>query len=197
MSTRRARARGSDRASGETQPSIDRRTFLGAALAICFWPQRLLAVPDSLAGAGGVLDANTRKALEGSEFVYVSPLLADGTESTCHGEVWYGWLDDGVVLVTSKTAWKARSRARGLDRARLWVGDYGRWKRVVGRNESFRKGPSFDARVRDVTDKELLERLLVIYDEKYPAEIGKWRDRFREGVASGDRVLLRYEPLGT
>ena len=84
---------------------------------------------------------------------------------------------------------------RGLDRARIWVGDFGRWKGLLGKNEDFRRGPSFDARAEFVEDVRVLDRLLAQYDEKYPAEIGEWRDRMRNGFADGSRVLIRYRPL--
>ena len=91
-------------------------------------------------------------------------------------------------------SWKARSVAKGLDRARIWVGDHGGWTRVLGHNEAFRAGPSFDARAALVRDEALLDRLLSIFEAKYPDEIGKWRDRMRKGYADGTRVLIRYTP---
>ena len=69
-------------------------------------------------------------ALKQSGLVYISPLRADGSESTCHGEVWFAWLDGSVVIITGRDRWKARAVARGLDGARLWVGDHGPWKRL-------------------------------------------------------------------
>ncbi len=162
---------------------IDRRSFLGAALGLLCSPVVALARA-----------AQLESALASSRFVYVSPLRSDGEESLCHAEVWYGWVDGAVVLITGRDGWKARAVARGLDRARIWVGDYGRWKRLVGHDESFRKGPSFVARAERVRDAALLERLLAIYDEKYPEEIGRWRDRMRNGYADGSRVLIRYRP---
>ena len=64
-----------------------------------------------------------------------------------------------------------------------------------GANEDFRKAPSFDARAALASDPALLERMLADYAVKYPAEIEKWRPRFREGLASGERVLIAYQPL--
>lgn len=125
----------------------------------------------------------------------MSPLLADGKESRCHGEVWFGWLDGSVVVITAKERWKSRALARGLDRARIWVGEHGPWKRLIGRNETFRRAPHFDARAEAVKDQALLDRLLALYDEKYPEEIPDWRDRMRRGYADGSRVLIRYTPL--
>jgi hypothetical protein len=159
---------------------IDRRTFLKGSAAA-------LLAPGVLARAGGL-----EGALEASPYVYVSPLLSDGRESTCHGEVWFAWLDGGAVIITARDGWKARAVARGLDRARLWVGDHGRWKKLVGRNEAFRAAPSFDARAEIVKDEKLLESTLAVFERKYPGEIGRWRDRMRDGYHDGSRVLIRY-----
>ncbi len=174
---------------------IDRRSFLAGALALVAWPRRTAGEPKAPAPPEPALPEPALRALPGSEFVYVSPLHRDGRESTCHAEVWYGWLDDAVVLITSKDSWKARSVAKGLDRARLWVGSHGRTKTPLGGGrEEFRQAPSFVGRARASRDAALLERLLAVYEKKYPAEIGRWRDRFREGLASGERVLVIYQP---
>ncbi len=172
-----------------------RRRLLGEGVA---WGAALLAWPALAARAdeaAGALPGPTQALLRESEFVYVSPLKPDGTESTCHGEVWYGWLDDHVVLITSRDSWKARSLAQGRRLARIWVGNHGRWKQLLGRNEEFRKAPRFDAQVEVSGDRELLERLMKVYAEKYPDEFSTWEPRFRSGFASGERVLLRYRPI--
>lgn len=179
---------------------MDRRQFLTVAGAALLWPAgrgwaQEAAGAAEPAKAKAALAAPVRKALETSEFVYISPLRSDGKESTCHGEVWFGSFDDSAVIVTSTQSWKVRSLVRGLDRARVWVGDYGRWKRLVGRNESFRKAPSFDAKVEFVRDDDLLEALLERYDTKYPAEIGRWRQRMHDEYYAGTRVMLRYSPV--
>ena len=153
---------------------------LGAALLPGVAPRRALAVP------------TLESALPGSEFVYISPLRSDGRESVCHGEVWYGWLDGSVVIITSTGSWKARALERGLDRARVWVGNHGRWKGLIFRNEAFRVAPHFEARATRVRDAALLERLLALFETKYPDEIADWRDRMRGGYADGSRILIRY-----
>lgn len=161
---------------------ITRRGFLGGSAAALLAPLALARADE--------LDS----LLASSPFVYISPLLADGKESSCHGEVWFGWIDGAVVIITASDRWKARAVERGLTGARIWVGDHGRWKKLVGYNEDFRKAPSFQARAQVVKDDALLERLLRTYDEKYPQEIGRWRERMREGYADGGRVLIRYTP---
>jgi hypothetical protein len=168
---------------------IDRRSFLGGSLGLLLWQ---LAGPARAAGAA--LSSAAEEALRTSPLVYVSPLRSDGSESRCHGEVWFGWIDGAVIVNTGFDRWKARSVRQGLDRARIWVGDFGRWKRSLGTNEDFRGGPSFDARADFVTDVRVLDRLLAIYDEKYPDEIGKWREPMRKGFVDGSRVLVRYRP---
>jgi hypothetical protein len=168
---------------GGAPHGLDRRGFLRGSLV-------LLAAPAAFAR-----QAELEHALENSGFVYVSPLRADGSESTCHGEVWFGWIDGAAIVNTSKDTWKARALERGLDRARIWVGDHGRWKRLLGRNEAFRQAPSFEARAERLKDDATLDRLLAIYEKKYPAEIGKWRDRMRDGYADGSRILIRYTPV--
>lgn len=131
--------------------------------------------------------------LEESPFVYISPILWNGEESSCHAELWYGWLDESIVVIVASDRWKATALARGLDSARIWVGDYGRWKGWFGnRNEAFRVAPNFIARVERVDDTKTSDRLLAVYENKYPKEIGSWRDSMRSGIADGSRVLLRY-----
>jgi hypothetical protein len=178
---------------------IDRRLFLTAAGGVLLWPAlRAGAQDDSPAEPPAEpkpLDPKLRKELETSEFVYVSPLKSDGEESHCHGEVWFGLFDGGAVLITSTQSWKVRALVRGLDRARVWVGSYGRWKRVVGFNESFRKATSFEARAQFVRDDALLEQLLSLFDTKYPDEIGRWRTRMKDDYYAGKRVLIRYTPV--
>jgi hypothetical protein len=158
---------------------------LGAGAAAAFaWPLR----------ARAALPAGAAALLERSGFVYLSPLRSDGTESRCHGEVWFGWIDGRVVLITGKTGWKARALERGLARARIWVGDHGRVGRVLGSNDAFRKAPSFEATGARSHDAALLDRLMATYRKKYPAEVETWEPRMRAGFASGERVLIAYAP---
>lgn len=183
MSEKRRTARASERAPQR----ITRRELieLGAATLVALaWPPR----------SSAALGSDVTGLLERSEFVYVSPLKSDGSESRCHGEVWYGWLDTDVVLITSRTSWKARALARRLERARIWVGDHGRVGRVLG-SDAFRQGPAFEARAQRSNDAALLERLMTTYRRKYPKEVGSWESRMRSGFGSGERILIRYTPV--
>lgn len=170
---------------------LDRRSFLIAAGAALLLPRRAFAAETAVPEA-------TQSLLEKSSFVYVTPLKKDGSESTCHGEVWFGWLDGTVVINTRRGTWKARALEKGLDRAKIWVGDHGRWKGVLpggAANEAFRNAPSFEAKARFETDKSVNERLLALYQKKYGAEFDRWHEDMTSGFFSGQRKLIRYEPI--
>ena len=171
---------------------MHRRRFLSLAtrgLAAATLAPWLAPAPRAGASSGA------RALLASSPYVYVSPLLRDGSESTCHAELWFGWIDGAVVVTVSRDRWKARAIRSGRSRARIWVGDHGRWRGVLWNDESFREAPSFEARGEIVADARLLDALLALYETKYPDEIGQWRDRMRSGHADGSRVLVRYVPL--
>jgi hypothetical protein len=165
---------------------LTRRDFVKAAAAAAVLPlspRSARALPDA-----------TRKALEMSGLVYVSPLLADGSESTCHAEIWFGWIEGQIVVITRKDGWRARSVRRGLDRARIWVGDHGQWKRLIGNSRAFLTAPHLDARAKLSSDGPLFERLMKEFSRKYPKEFPDWDERMRSSFAAGDRVLVRYSP---
>ena len=184
----------SDIDAGEA--SLTRRRFLtrlgvgavGLACALPGQPRTVLAKqPDS--------SSLPISLLEKSSFVYISPLLRNGKESSCHAELWYAWIDDSVVVTVARDRWKAIALEKGLNGARIWVGDHGRWKTMLGgRNEEFLTAPNFYAKAERVEDKKMIEPLLTVYAKKYPNEIAKWRDRMRSGNADGSRIMIRYRP---
>lgn len=191
----RSRAQASPAADGAPQPSgASPRPIRARASSPVPPVSPVSAVPTI--GSSAELTAGTRALLESSEFVYISPLRGDGSESRCHGEVWYGWLDGTVVIITSRSSWKARAVVdKGLETARIWVGDHGRWKGWVWNNERFRSAPSFEARAEVDRDPSLLDRLMQHYAKRHAAEFGGWESRMRSGFESGERILLRYVPL--
>jgi len=185
-------ARASDRSEG----GIDRRTFLGGAAMLLLWPARGLAQP-APAPAATALPAATLQLLDTSKFAYVSPLRKDGAESTCHGEVWFAWLDGSVLVNSRRGTWKVQAVEKGLDRARIWVGDHGRWKSmIVGeRSEAFRAAPHFDAHASFESDRAVNDRLIAHYEKKYAGDFDRWREDMKTGFYSGERKLIRYTPV--
>lgn len=167
-----------------------RRALLRGAAAAAGW----LLLPRGARADAFALSEPARAALASSRLVYVSPLRRDGNESTCHGEVWFAADGGDVLVVTSSERWKARAIRAGLERARLWAGDAGVWTRSEGR---FRSAPSFLARAAFESDPAARERALEALGQKYAAEWGQWGPRFRDGLADGTRVLIRYAPMAS
>lgn len=188
-------ARASDRES-RISGGIDRRTFLGGAALALLAPGRVLA--EERSSTSPRIIAAATDVIEKSPFAYISPLKKDGSESTCHGEVWFAWIDGAVVVNSRRGTWKVKALEKGLDRARIWVGDHGRWKASIGggRNEAFREAPTFEARARFETDRKVLDQLIAAFEKKYAGEFDQWREDMHAGFFSGHRKLIRYEPIG-
>jgi len=184
------------RDSATPEDGLTRRRFLtrlgvgalGLAWALPGRPRQVIAKQPDAASLPIAL-------LERSPFVYVSPLLQNGKESSCHAELWFAWIEDSIIVTVAKDRWKATALTRGLNGARIWVGDHGRWKNMIGlHNEAYLEAPNFFATAERVEDKEMIERLLTVYAKKYPDEIARWSDRMRSGNADGSRIMIRYRP---
>jgi hypothetical protein len=176
---------------------LDRRGFLvgvAASWLVVGWPLRSSRADAGSSSIDRAGDPDLERALAESRLVYVSPLRKDGHETACHGEVWFVTEGSDVLVVTAADRWRATAIRRGLDRARLWVGDHGVWKRAA---RAWETSPSMDARARLDGDREAHARALALFGEKYASEWKKWGPRFEEGLASGERVLVRYTPVST
>jgi hypothetical protein len=103
-------------------------------------------------------------------------------------------MNGAVVVITATRSWKTRAVVRGLRRTRIWVGDYGRVKKMMGSNDAFRAGPSFLARAELVNTPAVADNLLNLYATKYPAEFKNWRGPMSAGLQAGSRVMIRYVP---
>ena len=157
---------------------ITRRTLVaGAALApIALWARAALA--------------NAQSALETSKLVYLTPIKSDGEESSCKAEIWFGYHGSDIYVVTPPDAWRAEAVSRGLTRARLWVGEFGVWTRS---NDAFRAAPELMATGSLETDVDVHAAVLDSMGVKYADDgWGRWGERFREGLADGGRVMIRY-----
>ncbi len=156
-----------------------------------------LALPAPLAGLARSSPSDgpgtpSRELLGSSPLVYVSPLRADGSESRCHGEVWFFRDGEDVVLATGKDTWKARALRKGFDRARIWVGDFGAYSAA---KDKVAAAPRFDARAEWDFDRAVFTRLLEAYARKYPGAWSNWKPRFESGFQNGSRIMIRYKPI--
>ncbi len=71
------------------------------------------------------------------------------------------------------------------------MGDFGPWKQSKG---SYRKAPTCIATAKIESDNAVFARALQIFGSKYSDGWSKWGPRFQKGLASGERVLIRYTP---
>lgn len=172
--------------------TLCRRRFLEGALALsgALW----LPAGRSAAAEAAVLSADATRAIASSPLIYLSPIRSDGTPSACQAEVWFGSDAGELFVVTAEDGWKSRAVKRGLDRARIWVGDFGPWK---SSDDRYRSAPNFLAHAAFVArdDAATVERVLAVMGKKYPKEWGKWEPRFRKGLSDDSRVMLRYRPI--
>jgi hypothetical protein len=127
--------------------------------------------------------------LDKSQLIYLSPLLTDGSESKCHGEVWFVYHDGEVFVVTKSDAWRTQAIRRGLRRAAIWIGEFGPWGSAKDR---YRSAPYLVIEGQIESDATTHDTVLAVYATKYPDEWNTWGPRFRDGLRSGDRVMLRY-----
>lgn len=157
---------------------IRRRTLIVGAVA----------APAVVMAARVLADAST--ALATSKLVYLTPLKSNGEESRCKAEIWFAYHGGDVFVVTQADAWRAQAIRQGLTRARLWVGEFGVWSSA---DDAFRQAPELMASASLVADSEQQQPVLEAMGGKY-AEDGwnTWGQRFRDGLANGERVMLRY-----
>ena len=149
----------------------------------------LAGVPPRLRAQTGAADLS--RALVESELVYLSPLRSDGSLSQCQAEVWFAYVDDAIFVVTASDAWRAQAVTRGLQQTHVWVGDVGQWR---SSREAYLQLPALKAQADFVRETDAQTRVLAAMGGKYSAEWGAWGPRFRNGLADGSRVMLRYQP---
>ncbi|TNF88693.1 MAG: hypothetical protein EP301_04440 [Gammaproteobacteria bacterium] len=123
-----------------------------------------------------------------SRLIYITPLKKDASESTCQAEVWFMRDGDDLYVVTATEAWRAQAIGRGLDVAKIWVGDVGVWSR----NPEYRDLPFVLTRASIVSDPALRASLLEKFGSKYSDEWPVWGPRWKDGLADGSRLLIRY-----
>lgn len=163
---------------------LTRRELLIAGAAVCLLPRLTRAAASGFSAAA-------RAALGTSPLIYVTPLKRDGQESRCHSEVWFAQDGDSALVVTASDRWRAKAIAKGLDRARVWVGDYGVWDPSA----KYKAAPSFEAQASFEKTPAQHDHALALFGSKYTKDWDSWGPRFKNGLADGSRVLVRYRPV--
>ena len=152
----------------------------------------LLLLPRSAIAGASALSEQARAALGTSPLVYVTALKRDGSETRCHAEVWFVRDGDSALVVTASDRWRAQAIAKGLERARLWVGDHGVWEPS---SNAYQASPRFLAEASLEKTPATHDHALALFGSKYTKEWGSWGPRFQKGLADGSRVLIRYRAL--
>ena len=161
-----------------------RRQFLAGSAALLVVGRGMLAEAAETSPAVAALDR--------SSLIYLTPVLRNGSESHCHGEVWFVRYEERIFVVTKADAWRTQAVRNGLDRAKIWIGEFGVWTRADGR---FRSAPYLEVRGSIASAANVHREVLAVFAEKYADEWGKWGPRFRNGLADGSRAMLRYDIL--
>ena len=133
--------------------------------------------------------AGARAALDKSQLIYLTPFRSNGKPSACQGEVWFVHHEQEIYVVTQAGAWRAQAVGKGLKRAGIWIGEFGVW---TGAKGAYRSAPYLEIEGALEKDAAVHQALLPKFGEKYAAEWGRWGPRFRDGLADGSRVMLRY-----
>ena len=126
-----------------------------------------------------------------SDLIYLSPQTSAGHNSRCQAEVWFVELNYDLYIVTRSDAWRARAIGAGLTKTRVWVGDEGEWQASDG---AYLKLPQFMAEAAQITDAKEQTQALDKMGDKYRLSWLLWGPRFKNGIADGSRVMLRYRP---
>ena len=161
---------------------ISRRTLLKTSTAAAALP---------LLPAIGRAEPGWRAAAETSPLIYLTPIQSNGAESRCQAEIWFASLGGAMYVVTATDAWRAEAVRQGLTKARIWVGDVGTWRRAGG---SYKALPMVGAAASIETDAAVQGQVLEVMGGKYSAGWDTWGPRFRNGLADGSRVMLKYQP---
>ena len=133
-----------------------------------------------------------QQSINSSDLIYLTPICSNGRESNCQAEVWF--VPDGtdLYIVTAAEAWRAQAVKKGLSKARIWVGDLGQWQ---GTNGKYKTLPQLEVSATEVTSADRKEKILDGFGKKYPVSWIVYASRFKNGLADGSRVMLRYRPI--
>jgi hypothetical protein len=150
------------------------RRLLGL-LALMFLGAGLFTAP----AHGGSLSPELRKALESSKYIYVASTRKNDEPSKA-AEIWFMVHDGAVWVCSPPTTHRVKRINAGKTAAKI----------AVGKPD----GPSFKAKGSIVKDAEVNKALFETYAKKYGNDWTSNEKKFRDGLADGSRVLVRYDP---
>lgn len=143
-------------------------------------PRPADGAPGGVASPAPLVSAEQERLLRESPYVYISSTRKDNTPSR-KAEIWFFWRDGSIWVGTRPDSWRAKRIRWKRPMATIWIGSS--------------DGPAIRARGEFVTDPSRYAMLCDAYATKYPERWPKWEKSFRDGLASGERVLIRYIPV--
>jgi hypothetical protein len=136
--------------------------------------------PAAATAPAAALSPELASQLESATYVYISSTRKDGSLSR-RAEIWFMFADGAVWVASAPTTWRVKRIRWGRPAATIWVGTS--------------DGPSFRARGEIVADPKRYDQLCERFAVKYRDRWARWESSFREGLRSGERVLIRYTPI--
>lgn len=152
----------------------------GATLALLGLARTVRADEPPLARSAalpGALTPEQLKLLADAKFVYIQSTRKDGTFGA-PAEIWFAVMEGALWVGSAPTSWRAKRIRLGRPQAKIAIGSVG--------------GPSFRALGGIVKDAALAKAFCDALAVKYPDKWPRWEKSFRDGLASGERVLIRY-----
>lgn len=144
---------------------------------------RLIALSLALlfaASAAAEFKPEIAKALAEAKYVYISSTRKDGSFGA-PAEIWFMAHDGAVYVGTRPTSWRVKRINAGRPTAKIAVGAV--------------DGPSFIATGTVMKNDPAIEVLLMgMFAKKYPDSWPSHAQGFRDGFASGNRVVVKYTP---
>jgi len=125
------------------------------------------------------LTPELQKALDSSKHVYVQSARKDGTLGKA-AEIWFMPYNGAVWVASPPSTYRVKRIQAGRTKAKVWIGKT--------------DGPAFNAKGSIVKDPEVNKVLLETFAKKYSDGWSSHEKNFRDGLANGARVLIKYEP---
>ena len=125
------------------------------------------------------LSPELQKALDSSKYVYIQSTRGDGKLSK-PAEIWFMPYNGAVWVASPPTTHRVKRIQAGHTTAKV----------AIGKPD----GPSFNAKGSIVKDPEVNKALFETFAKKYTNEWKSLEQKFRDGLANGSRVLIKYEP---
>ena len=149
------------------------------------WTLRILVVTlicslfSIVPAQSATLSPELQQTLDSSKYVYIQTERRDGSFSKA-AEIWFMPYQDAVWVVSPATTHRVKRIQAGKTKAKVWIGKS--------------DGPSFDAQGSIVKDPEINKVVLDTFAKKYADSWSSYEKSFRDGLADGSRVLIKYAP---